>query len=104
MDSAFANAGQPHGAFFDDAPKAYHITDAAMLRAAYGPASVPIVDPSDEDYTWDVQAPTVRLNFLPVDVRLAALEHQVKDLQRDVHRLKTLVHQLLNVGEEPDAA
>ena len=31
--AAFANAGQPHGALFDDAPKAYHVTDAAMLRA-----------------------------------------------------------------------
>lgn len=55
---AFVNAGQPHGAIFDDAPRPYHVRDAAILRAAYGPAAVPSVpDPAaDDEYTWTEQA------------------------------------------------
>jgi hypothetical protein len=106
MDSAFVNAGQPHGAIFDDAPKQpYHTTDAAMLRAAYGPAAVPsVLDPAaDDEYTWTEQAlpaglpeaaPTVH------DRRLADLDAGLRALQADVRHLQTLVHQLLNVGEE----
>lgn len=57
-DAAFVNAGQPHGALFDDAPRTYHVRDAAILRAAYGPAAVPsVADPvADDEYTWTEQA------------------------------------------------
>ena len=103
---AFANAGQPHGAIFDDAPKVYHVRDVAILRAAYGPAAVPSVDPSDEDYTWTEQAPPAGLpESVPaeVDKRLAELDAGLRALQADVRHLQEIVHRLLNVGEEPDA-
>ena len=106
-DAAFANAGQPHGALFDDVPRQpYHVTDAAMLRAAYGPAAVPMVDPSDEDYTWTEQAPPAGLpeaEHTQQDKRLAELDAGLKALQADVRHLQEIVHRLLNAGEEPDA-
>jgi hypothetical protein len=104
----FRNVEAPHGALFDNVPKPYYTTDAAMLRAAYGPAAVPATpDPvADDEYTWTEQAlpaglpeaaPTVH------DRRLADLDAGLRALQADVRHLQTLVHQLLNVGEEPDA-
>lgn len=117
--AAFANLGQPAGAIFDDVPqRAYHLTDAAMLRAAYGPAAVPTVDPSDEDYTWTEQAAPAGVYIVPADdgarapfvtrddlneMRLAELDAGLRALQVDVRQLQTLVHRLMNVGEEPDA-
>ena len=106
MDSAFANAGQPHGALFDDAPKPYHFRDAAILRSAYGPTAVPSGVPFDEDYTWTEQAPPAGLpEAQPTaqDLRLAALDAGLHALQADVRHLQQLVHRLLNAGEEPDA-
>ena len=106
MDSAFANAGQPHGALFDDAPKPYHFRDAAILRAAYGPAAVPSGDPFDEDCTWTEEAlPAGLPEAKPTDVdrRLAELDAGLHTLQADVRHLQEIVHRLLNVGEEPDA-
>jgi hypothetical protein len=109
MYSAFANAGQPHGALFNDAPRQpYHVTDAAMLRAAYGPAAVPsVADPAaDDEYTWTEQAlPAGLPEAAPTahDRRLAELDAGLRALQADVRRLEVLVHQLLNAGEEPDA-
>lgn len=105
--AAFANAGQPHGALFDDVPKPYHLTDAAILRAAYGPAAVPAdVDPAaDDEYTWTEQAPPAGLpeaEPTEQDRRLAALDAALRALQADVRYLQTIVHRLLNVGEEPD--
>ena len=107
-NGAFANAGQPHGALFDDAPRVYHVTDAAMLRAAYGPAAVPFVaDPAaDDEYTWTEQAPPAGLpEAAPTahDRRMADLDAGLRALQADVRHLQALVHQLLNLGEEPDA-
>lgn len=105
--AAFANAGQPRGALFDDVPqRPYHLTDAAMLRAAYGPAAVPTIDPSDEDYTWTEQAAPAGLaeaKPAEIDRRLAELDAGLLVLQADVRQLQTLVHRLMNVGEEPDA-
>lgn len=103
---AFVNAGQPHGALFDDAPKPYHVRDAAILRAAYGPAAVPMGDPSDEDYTWTEQAMPAGLPEVvqpETDARLAELDAGLRALQADVRHLQTILHTLLNVGEEPDA-
>jgi len=107
--SDFRNAPAPHGAVFDDVPRQpYHVTDAAMLRSAYGPAAVPVVDPSDEDYTWTEQAvpaglPAARATTDPVRRELVAMGNAISDLQRDVQHLSQLLHRLLNVGEEPDA-
>ncbi len=101
-DAAFANAGQPHGAFFDDVPRQpYHVTDAAMLRAAYGPAAVPSgTDPSDEDYTWTEQAaaglPAAQATTDPVKRELAAMSDAISDLTRDVQYLSELMKRLLN--------
>ncbi len=103
MNSAFANAGQPHGALFDDVPS---LRDAAVLRAAYGPAAVPTVDPTDEDYTWTEQAAPAGLpEAVPTETerRLAELDAGLRALQADVRHLQEIVHRLLNVGEEPDA-
>lgn len=117
---AFANAGQPHGALFDDAPKVYHVRDAAILRAAYGPAAVPAdVDPAaDDDYTWTEQAAPAVVYIAPADdgagapfvtkdelceLRLTELDAGLRALQVDVRHLQTILHKLLNVGEEPDA-
>ena len=112
--SDFRNAPAPHGAVFDDVPRQpYHVTDAAMLRSAYGPAAVPIGDPSDEDYTWTEQAapaglaeagPTeVDRRLAEIDTHMAVLFADLRALQADVRNLQTIVHRLLNVGEEPDA-
>ncbi len=103
MGSAFANAPAPHGAIFDDVPSrsSYHVRDAAILRAAYGPAAVPLVDPSDEDYTWTEQAAPAGLpEAAPtaVDRRLAELDAGLRALQGDVRHLQTIVHRLLNPG------
>jgi hypothetical protein len=95
----YPNAGQPHGALFDDAPRPYHVRDAAILRAAYGPAAVPAEpDPAaDDEYTWTEAAPTAQ------DLRLAELDAGLSALQADVRHLQELVHRLMNAGEEPDA-
>jgi hypothetical protein len=115
---AFVNAGQPHGALFDDAPRPYHVRDTAILRAAYGPAAVPMADPSDEDYTWTEQAAPAEVYIVPADdgarspflsrddlneMRLAELDAGLRALQVDVRHLQEIVHRLMNVGEEPDA-
>jgi hypothetical protein len=105
VDAAFANAGQPHGALFDDVPRPYHTTDAAMLRAAYGPAAVPMGDSFDEDYTWTEQAAAGLPEVVQpkTDRRLADLDAGLCALQADVRQLQTLVHLLLHVSEKPDA-
>ena len=104
---AFVNAGQPHGALFDDAPKVYHVRDAAILRAAYGPAAVPSVpDPAaDDEYTWTEQAVAGLPEVVQpeTDRRLAELDAGLRALQADVRHLQEIVHRLMNVGEEPDA-
>ena len=100
-NASFVNLGQPAGAIFDDVPKPYHLRDAAILRAAYGPAAVPTGDPFDEDYTWTEQAPPAGLpeaKPTDVDLRLAALDAGLRALQADVRHLQTIVHRLLNPG------
>lgn len=91
---AFANLGQPHGALFSDVP-----TDADVLRRHYGPAAVPSVDPTDEDYTWTEEAaPISPQPPTPVDLQLASLDAGLRALQADVRHLQTIVHRLLNPG------
>lgn len=95
-NASFVNLGQPAGAYFGDVP-----CDAAILRAAYGPAAVPMVDPSDEDYTWTEQAPPAGLpEAQPTEQerRLAELDAGLRALQADVRHLQTIVHRLLNPG------
>ncbi len=105
--SDFRNAAEPHGAIFDDAPRPYHIRDAAILRAAYGPAAVPSVpDPAaDDEYTWTEQAVAGLPEVVQpeTDRRLAELDAGLRALQADVRHLQASVHRLMNVGEEPDA-
>jgi hypothetical protein len=80
--------------------------DAAILRAAYGPAAVPSMpDPAaDDEYTWTEQALPAGLNILPVDERIAALEHQVRDQQvklADLGELRELNIQLKAMRSAP---
>ena len=108
-DAAFANADQPHGAIFDDVPKhPYHFTDAAMLRAAYGPSAVPAVDPSDEDYAWTEQTapaglPAAQATTDPMRRELVAMGNAIGDLQRDVQYLSELVQRLERIVNQVKA-
>ena len=91
-----SNLGQPAGAIFGDAP-----ADEDVLRRHYGPAAVPTVDPSDEDYTWTEQAaPLEALEERPDETakRLAELDAGLRALQADVRHLQIIVHRLLNPG------
>lgn len=79
--------------------------DAAILRAAYGPAAVPTVDPTDEDYIWTEEAaPLEALEEQPNETarRLAALDAGLRVLQADVRHLQTIVHRLLNQEDDSD--
>lgn len=94
--ATFTNLPPPAGAFFDDVP-----SDAAILRAAYGPAAVATEDPFDENYTWTEEAaPIPPQPPTPVDLQLAALDAGLRALQADVRHLQTMVHRLLNPGCE----
>lgn len=82
------------------------MVDADILRRHYGPIAIAAVDPSDEDYTWTEEAaPIAAIEEQPGEtaVRLAALDAGLLALQADVRHLQTIVHRLMNVGEEPDA-
>jgi hypothetical protein len=98
-NEAFVNTGQPHGALFDDVPRqAYHVTDAAMLRAAYGPTAVPAeVDPAaDDEYTWTEQTPPAGLcyDLHTSGEHLAELTAQVDSLNRAHEDLAAQMHRL----------
>jgi hypothetical protein len=105
-DAAFANAGQPHGALFDDAPRQpYHVTDAAMLRAAYGPAAVPSDDPSDEDYTWTEEAaPLVIPEVAPnapenIAALIADVDYWTKAIHEASQHLRRVSEQLAQMKQ-----
>ncbi len=78
------------------------MVDADVLRRHYGPAAAPVVDSSDEDYTWTEAAPpaglpVARATTDPVKRELVAMGNAVSDLQRDVQYLSELVQRLVDM-------
>jgi len=98
---AFANLGQPHGALFSDVP-----SDADLLRRHYGPAAVPLIDPTDEDYTWTEEAaPLVIPEVAPnapenIAALIADVDYWSKAIHEAAQQLRRVSVQLAQMRQD----